>query len=151
VSRRSGNGQYDPREHGKSRRPPEFDDDEAAVTVPEDMSRRLRDVEREVDRLPAEMRAQSARIGGKIDLLAVKFDAGFATVATREWVMSKALWVYSLVVALLFVVAMMLLNFALSSAPAQPVSRAGDRDPVPVPSEISPVAPEESANPPVTP
>ena len=113
------------------------------------LSFRVRDMEREVDRLPAEMRAQSARIGGKIDLLAVKVEAGFATVATREWVMSKALWVYSLVVALLFVVAMMILNFALSSVPTQPVSLAGDRDPVP--SEITPRAPEQSANPPATP
>lgn len=151
MSRRSGNGQYDPREHGKSRRPARFDDDEVAATVPEDVSRRLRDVEREVDRLPAEMRAQSAKLGGKIDLLAVKFDAGFATVATREWVMSKALWVYSLVVALLFVVAMMILNFALSSVRTQPVSLAEDRDPVPVPSEISPLGAEQSANPPATP
>ena len=150
MSRRSGNGQYDPREHAKSRRPA-FDDDEVAVPVPEDISRRLRDVEREVDRLPAEMRTQSARIGGKIDLLTAKFDAGFATVATREWVMSKALWVYSLVVALLFVVAMMLLNFALSSAPTLPTSVGGDRNPVPVPSEINPVTPTESAIPPTTP
>ena len=102
-----GNGEFDVAGSKSSGALRVSDDD---VILAEDLSRRLRDVEREVDRIPGEIRTQTATVTGKLDVLTAKLETGFASVATREWVMSTALWVYSLVVAILFVLAGMILT-----------------------------------------
>lgn len=79
-----------------------------------DIERRVRDVERQVDRIPGEIRVQTTEISGKLETLNNKLDLKFETVATREWILGKALWVYSLVVAILVALAAMILNVTLS-------------------------------------
>ena len=79
-----------------------------------DVERRVRDVERQVDRIPGEIRVQTTEISGKLETLSNKLDLKFETVATREWILGKALWVYSVVVAILLALAAMILNATLS-------------------------------------
>lgn len=108
----------------QGRRPPPPHDDGDNGNGPNDTSRRLREVEREVDRIPGEIRTQTATISGKLEVLNTKLDAKFATMATREWIMGTALWVYALIVALILGVVSIIVSIALDAIdrPAEPVA-----------------------------
>ena len=58
---------------------------------------RLRALEREVDRIPGEIRTMSAQINGRIDVILARL----GNVATREWVMSRALAIIGTLLGLL--------------------------------------------------
>ena len=128
-----------PRSRPRERGGPE---DSSGLVDGGDFARRLREVERDVDRIPGEIRTQTATITGKLDVLNAKLESSFQNVATREWIMGRALWVYALIVGLVLSVVAIVVALAINA-----ISTVEEPNPIVIQRQLSdPPPPQQGAD-----